>query len=76
MPIGELAALATALFWAFTGLFFAEAARRLGALRVNLLRLPLALVFLTLTMLAGGPISPLSTAGAPPTSPPAASSAW
>ncbi len=55
MPIGELAALATALFWAFTGLFFAEAARRLGALRVNLLRLPLALVFLTLTMLAGGP---------------------
>jgi len=55
MPIGELAALATALFWAFTGLFFAEAARRLGALRVNLLRLPLALAFLTLTMLAGGP---------------------
>jgi drug/metabolite transporter (DMT)-like permease len=55
MPTGELAALATALSWAFTGLFFAEAARRLGALRTNLLRLPLALVLLTLAMLAGGP---------------------
>ena len=55
MPTGELAALATALSWAFTGLFFAEAARRLGALRTNLLRLPLALVLLTLAMLASGP---------------------
>ncbi len=55
MPTGELAALATALFWSFTGLFFAEAARRIGALRVNLLRLPLALVLLTAVMLLGGP---------------------
>ncbi|MGD1147909.1 MAG: DMT family transporter [Thermoanaerobaculaceae bacterium] len=55
MPTGELAALATALLWAFTGLFFAEAARRIGALRVNLLRLPLALVLLTATMVLAGP---------------------
>jgi drug/metabolite transporter (DMT)-like permease len=55
MPIGELAALATALCWSFTGLFFAEAARRIGPLRVNLLRLPLALALLTATMFLQGP---------------------
>jgi drug/metabolite transporter (DMT)-like permease len=55
MPIGELAALATALLWAFTGLFFAEAARRIGALRVNLLRLPVALTLLTAAMFIAGP---------------------
>ena len=50
MPSGELAALGTATCWSFTGLFFAEAARRVGALRVNLLRLPVALVFLSLML--------------------------
>jgi drug/metabolite transporter (DMT)-like permease len=54
MPIGELAALGTAVCWSFTGLFFAEAARRIGALRVNLLRLPLALVMLSLALTATG----------------------
>ncbi len=48
MLLGELAALGTATCWSFTGLFFAEAARRIGALRVNLLRLPVALVLLSL----------------------------
>jgi len=51
---GEIAALATALLWAFTGIFFAEAARRIGALRVNLLRLPIALVLLSGALLATG----------------------
>lgn len=54
MPSGELAALGTAICWSFTGLFFAEAARRVGALRVNLLRLPVALVLLSLTLAATG----------------------
>jgi drug/metabolite transporter (DMT)-like permease len=54
MPSGELAALGTATCWSFTGLFFAEAARRVGALRVNLLRLPLALVLLSVTFAATG----------------------
>lgn len=40
--------------WSATGLFFAEAARRIGALRVNLLRLPLALTLLTLALAATG----------------------
>lgn len=51
MPTGELAALATASCWAVTSLVFAEAARRIGALRVNLLRLPVALVLLSLALL-------------------------
>ncbi len=51
---GEIAAVATAICWAFTGLFFAEAARRIGALRVNLLRLPVALVLLSAALVASG----------------------
>lgn len=54
MPLGELAALGTATCWSFTGLFFAEAARRVGALRVNLLRLPVALMLLSIALLATG----------------------
>ena len=54
VPTGELAALATAMCWSATGLFFAEAARRIGALRVNLLRLPLALGLLSLALAATG----------------------
>jgi len=54
VPTGELAALATAMCWSATGLFFAEAARRIGALRVNLLRLPLALGLLSLALVATG----------------------
>ena len=45
--LGETAALGTALCWAITSLVFAEASRRVGALRVNLLRLPVALVLLS-----------------------------
>jgi drug/metabolite transporter (DMT)-like permease len=60
---GEIAALGTAFCWAFTGIFFAEAARRIGALRVNLLRLPLALVLLSGALAATG--TSLSTLSAP-----------
>lgn len=45
--MGELAALGTACCWAVTSIVFAEAARRVGALRVNLIRLPMALVLLS-----------------------------
>jgi drug/metabolite transporter (DMT)-like permease len=54
MPVGEVAAVGTAICWAFTGLYFAEAARRIGALRVNLLRLPVALALLSAALLATG----------------------
>ena len=52
--LGESAALGTALCWAVTSLVFAEASRRVGALRVNLLRLPVALALLTAAALATG----------------------
>jgi drug/metabolite transporter (DMT)-like permease len=51
VPIGELAALATAVAWCFTSLFFAEAARRIGSVRVNLLRLPAGLALQSLLLL-------------------------
>lgn len=54
MPLGETAALTTAVFWALTGVFFAEASRRIGALRVNMLRLPLALAPLSLGLALTG----------------------
>jgi drug/metabolite transporter (DMT)-like permease len=51
--LGQLAALGTAACWAVTSIVFAEAARRIGSLRTNLLRLPVALVLLSLALLAG-----------------------
>jgi drug/metabolite transporter (DMT)-like permease len=43
---GELAALATAVFWTVTALSFEFASKRVGSLAVNLLRLLLAFLFL------------------------------
>jgi drug/metabolite transporter (DMT)-like permease len=43
--IGEFAALATTVLWTFTALSFEQAAKRIGSLAVNILRLSLALVF-------------------------------
>ena len=42
---GEFAALATALLWTVTALSFEKAAKRIGSLAVNILRLSLALAF-------------------------------
>ncbi len=42
---GELAALATAVFWTLTALAFETAARKVGSLAVNLIRLFLAMLF-------------------------------
>ncbi|MDW7680551.1 MAG: DMT family transporter, partial [bacterium] len=47
--IGEIAGLTTAVVWAFTSLFFTFAARRVGALTVNRLRLLIASVLLMIT---------------------------
>ncbi|MCX6235483.1 MAG: DMT family transporter [Bacteroidetes bacterium] len=46
--IGEFAALATAFFWTITALSFERASIRVGSLAVNLLRMALALVFLSI----------------------------
>lgn len=53
MVLGQLAALGTAACWAVTSIVFAESARRIGSLRTNLLRLPVALVLLSVALVAG-----------------------
>ena len=45
--VGETAALVTAVCWAASSLMFGEAARRIGSLSVNWIRLASALVLLT-----------------------------
>ncbi|MDI1443296.1 DMT family transporter [Polyangium sp. 6x1] len=47
IPLGELAALGTALCWTASSLAFAAAGRRMGSLSLNLVRLVLAFVFLS-----------------------------
>lgn len=44
---GELAALLTAVFWTVTALAFESASKKVGSLSVNLLRLGMAFVFLS-----------------------------
>ena len=50
--IGEIAALGTAVCWSFTSLFFTSAGRRIGSFVMNQIRIPIAVVFLTLSLLA------------------------
>jgi drug/metabolite transporter (DMT)-like permease len=54
---GELAALATALLWSATSLFFAEAGRKIGPFKVNKIRLAMATVLYAslLTIRTGSP---------------------
>jgi drug/metabolite transporter (DMT)-like permease len=53
MPyLGELASLLTALCWAATAVLFAAAGRRIGSSTVNVIRLGVALVVMTLLHLA------------------------
>lgn len=56
MPfVGEAAALVTAVFWALGSFISSALGRRIGALRLNTIRLPLAtLMLLTSCLLAGG----------------------
>ena len=44
--IGEIAALGVAISWTITALSFEHASKKVGSLNVNLIRLPLALLFL------------------------------
>ncbi len=47
LHLGESAALGTALCWAFTALFFADAGARVGSMVVNFIRLVLAVAILS-----------------------------
>lgn len=52
MPyLGELSALATAVCWSFTAIFFSEAGRRVGSFRVNCVRLLFAVAIYVVVML-------------------------
>ena len=52
MPyLGELAALGTAFFWAFTAIFFSKASERAGAFNVNKVRLLMAVLIYAIVLL-------------------------
>ncbi len=56
---GEFAALAVAFFWTITALAFESASRRVGSLTVNIIRLSLALIFLSVyTLIFRGRLFP------------------
>jgi len=57
---GEFAALLTAFFWTITALAFESASRKLGSVAVNLLRLILGFIFLSIfTLIYRGMILPV-----------------
>lgn len=57
---GELAALATAVFWTITAMAFEVASRNIGSLAVNMIRLVLAFIFLSVfNLIARGLIFPV-----------------
>ena len=49
--LGELAALGTAFFWAFTAIFFSKASKRAGAFNVNKVRLLMAVIIYAIVLL-------------------------
>jgi drug/metabolite transporter (DMT)-like permease len=56
---GEFAALAVAIFWTITALAFESASRKIGSLSVNILRLVLALIFISIfTLFTRGHLLP------------------
>lgn len=57
--IGEIAALATAICWSITSTAFESSARKIGSLNLNLLRLFMGLIFLTIfTTITRGQLFP------------------
>jgi len=49
LPIGEMAALATAICWSITPVLFTLAGQKIGAINVNRVRILLALLFMLIT---------------------------
>lgn len=62
--LGEFAALLTAIFWTVTALAFESASKKVGSLSVNLIRLCMAMVFLSLyAWVTRGLILPIDATG-------------
>jgi drug/metabolite transporter (DMT)-like permease len=58
--LGEFAALATAFFWTITSLAFESAAKKIGSLAVNIIRLVIGFTFLSIyNLIARGIILPI-----------------
>lgn len=49
--VGEIASLLTAVCWTFSAIYFEKAARRVGSLSVNIIRIFLGVIFLGITTL-------------------------
>ena len=57
---GEFSALATAICWSFTAIFFSEAGRRIGSFRVNSIRLLFAVgIYCIVLLLTDGRLFPI-----------------
>lgn len=52
--IGEIAALLTALCWAFTSVIFTDASRKIGSVSVNVFRLAFAFIYLSILIIVTG----------------------
>jgi len=62
--LGEFSALLVAVFWTISAIAFESASRRVGSLQVNLLRLIIGLVFLSiLTLIRNKMLLPLDAGG-------------
>lgn len=62
--IGEFAGLLTAVFWTVTALAFESASKKIGSLSVNLIRLCMAMIFLSLyTWVTRGYLLPTDASG-------------
>ncbi len=62
--IGEFAALAVAIFWTITALAFESASRKVGSLTVNILRLSIAMIFISIfTWISRGHFLPNDATG-------------
>jgi len=60
--LGEIAALLTAVCWTFTAMAFESAGKRVGALSLNLIRLVIGLIFLSIyNAIANGEFFPTAT---------------
>jgi drug/metabolite transporter (DMT)-like permease len=62
--LGEFSALLTAIFWTGGMISFAEATKRVGSVYVNVIRLILAFIFLSLTVVLGSLYQPISSSQA------------
>lgn len=63
--LGEFASLLTAVFWTITALSFESAARRIGSLSLNIIRLVIGFTFLSLfTLVRRNALLPVDASGA------------